>query len=226
MNADDNFFELHKKIAYKKNLKVVSFGIKNNKANIKLVNIKPFGKQFKINISYDNKDKYFFPNQYGNEHNWKAHVESTGPEIWGQTNGEVTHFVAGLGTTGTFIGTSRFLQPKGVHCVSVEPNTPMHGLEGWKHMETAIVPKIYDRSVANDTLEADTARSYELAKAASKHLGLMLSPSAAANLDAAIQLSEHVNSGVIVTVFADNAMKYLTDAFWNDDAYNIENPFC
>ncbi len=173
----------------------------------------------------DNKDKYFFPNQYGNEHNWKAHVESTGPEIWEQTNGEVTHFVAGLGTTGTFIGTSRFLQPKGVHCVSVEPNTPMHGLEGWKHMETAIVPKIYDRSVADDTLVADTARSYELAKAASKHLGLMLSPSAAANLDAAIQLSEHVNSGIIITVFADNAMKYLTDAFWNDDAYNIENPF-
>ena len=173
----------------------------------------------------DNQSKYFFPNQYANDNNWKAHVESTGPEIWAQSNQSVTHFVAGLGTTGTFMGTSRFLQPKGVHCVSVEPNTPMHGLEGWKHMETAIVPEIYDRSVANDTLVADTARSYELAKAASKYCGLMLSPSAAANLDAAMQLADGLKEGVIVTVFADNAMKYLTDAFWSDDAYTIENPF-
>ena len=173
----------------------------------------------------NNKSKYFFPNQYANDNNWKAHVASTGPEIWHQTNEKITHFVAGLGTTGTFVGTSRFLQPKGVHCVSVEPNTPMHGLEGWKHMETAIVPEIYDRSVANDTLEADTARSYELAKAASKYLGLMLSPSAAANLDAAMQLADHIKQGVIVTVFADNAMKYLTDQFWSDDAYSIDNPF-
>ncbi len=173
----------------------------------------------------DNKQTYFFPNQYANDNNWKAHVESTGPEIWHQTKERVTHFVAGLGTTGTFMGTSRFLQPKGVHCVSVEPNTPMHGLEGWKHMETAIVPEIYDNSIANDTLEADTARSYELAKAASKYLGLMLSPSAAANLDAAMQLANQLNHGVIVTVFADNAMKYLTDDYWSDDAYTIDNPF-
>jgi cysteine synthase B len=173
----------------------------------------------------ENKDKYFFPNQYANDHNWKAHVQSTGPEIWHQTKEKATHFVAGLGTTGTFVGTSRFLQPKGVHCVSVEPDTPMHGLEGWKHMETAIVPEIYDRSIANDTLTADTARSYELAKAASKYLGLMLSPSAAANLDAAMQIADQISQGVIVTVFADNAMKYLTDQFWSDDAYSIENPF-
>ena len=181
--------------------------------------------RFVDEIVADNQSKYFFPNQYANDNNWKAHVESTGPEIWAQSKQSVTHFVAGLGTTGTFMGTSRFLQPKGVHCVSVEPNTPMHGLEGWKHMETAIVPEIYDRSVANDTLVADTARSYELAKAASKYCGLMLSPSAAANLDAAMQLADGLKEGVIVTVFADNAMKYLTDEFWSDDAYTIENPF-
>ena len=173
----------------------------------------------------ENKATYFFPNQYANDNNWKAHVESTGPEIWHQTKERVTHFVAGLGTTGTFMGTARFLQPKGVHCVSVEPNTPMHGLEGWKHMETAIVPEIYDNKLADDTLEADTARSYALAKAASKYLGLMLSPSAAANLDAAMQLADQINQGVIVTVFADNAMKYLTDNYWADDAYTIDNPF-
>jgi cysteine synthase B len=173
----------------------------------------------------ENQGRYFFPNQYANDHNWKAHVKSTGPEIWHQTKQAVTHFVAGLGTTGTFVGTSRFLQPKGVHCISVQPNTPMHGLEGWKHMETAIVPEIYDAGIADDQLVADTARSYELAKAASRYLGLMLSPSAAANLDAAMQLAEQINKGVIVTVFADNALKYLTDQFWSDDAYIIENPF-
>ena len=129
------------------------------------------------------------------------HVKSTGPEIWSQTKQKVTHFVAGLGTTGTFIGTSRFLQTKGVHCVSVEPDNPMHGLEGWKHMETAIVPKIYDNTVANDTMTADTIRSYEVAKAATKYLGLFLSPSAAANLDAALRLADELTHGVVVTVF-------------------------
>ena len=209
--------------------------LKNIGADLRLVPPKPYkddGNYVKVagrladELKSSNNHGVVWANQFDNTANSKGHYETTGPEIWEQTNGRVTHFVAGLGTTGTFVGTSRFLQKKGVHCVSVEPNTPMHGLEGWKHMETAIVPKIYDKSVADDTLEADTARSYELAKAASKHLGLMLSPSAAANLDAAMQLSDHVNNGVIVTVFADNAMKYLTDAFWNDNAYNIENPFC
>ena len=118
-----------------------------------------------------------------------------------------------------------FLQTKGVHCVSVEPNNPMHGLEGWKHMDTAIVPKIYDDTVANDTMAADTIRSYEMAKAATKYLGLFLSPSAAANLDAALRLADELTHGVIVTVFPDNAMKYLKESFWSDDDYNIDNPF-
>tara|TARA_Y100001935_G_C17290210_1_gene502855 strand:+ start:1044 stop:1955 length:912 start_codon:yes stop_codon:yes gene_type:complete len=173
----------------------------------------------------DHADRYFYPNQYANDANWQAHVKSTGPEIWSQTNEMITHFVAGLGTTGTFIGTSRFLQTKGVHCVSVEPNNPMHGLEGWKHMDTAIVPKIYDDTVANDTMAADTIRSYEMAKAATKYLGLFLSPSAAANLDAALRLADELTHGVIVTVFPDNAMKYLKESFWSDDDFNIDNPF-
>ena len=117
---------------------------------------------------------------------WESHLKSTGPEIWSQTNGSVTHFVTGLGTSGTFIGTSRFLQPKGVHCISVEPDTPMHGLEGRKHMGTAIVPKIYDQSVTNDTMISDTVRAFKIAKAATKYLGLFLSPSSAANCDAAL----------------------------------------
>jgi cysteine synthase B len=181
--------------------------------------------RFVDTLVQENKDRYFYPNQYANDANWQAHKQGTGPEIWHQTTGAVTHFVAGLGTTGTFIGTSRFLQTKGVHCVSVEPNNPMHGLEGWKHMETAIVPKIYDDSVADDTMMADTIRSYEMAKAATKYLGLFLSPSAAANLDSALRLADELTHGVIVTVFPDNAMKYLKEPFWSDDDFNIDNPF-
>lgn len=181
--------------------------------------------KFVDDLVNSNKSRYFYPNQYKNPHNWQSHEASTGPEIWEQTNHMITHFVAGLGTTGTFIGTSRYLQKKGVHCVSVQPNTPMHGLEGWKHMETARVPDMYDPTVANDTMTADTQRSYELAKAASQYLGLMISPSAAANLDAAIRLADTLSTGVVVTIFPDNAMKYLSESFWTDHAYFIENPF-
>ena len=150
-------------------------------------------------------------------------MKSTGPEIWSQTKESVTHFVAGLGTTGTFIGTSRFCRPR-VHCVSVEPDNPMHGLRLEAH-ETAIVPKIYDTTVANDTMTADTIRSYEVAKAATKYLGLFLSPSAAANLDAALRLASELKDGVVVTVFPDNAMKYLKESFWSDNDFDIDNPF-
>ena len=173
----------------------------------------------------EHPDTYFYPDQYANDNNWQAHFNSTGPEIWSQTNGAVTHFVAGLGTTGTFIGTSRFLQKKKVHCVSVQPDTPMHGLEGWKHMETAIVPPIYDDAVANDTLQADTIRAYQIAKAATTYLGLFLSPSSAANLAAAMQLADQLTSGCVVTIFPDNAMKYLNDDFWSNHDYDIDNPF-
>ncbi len=172
-----------------------------------------------------NPDKYFYPDQYNNEHNWKAHYKGTGPEIWSQTNQKVTHYIAGLGTTGTFIGTSRFLQEKGVHCTAVHPDNPMHGLEGWKHMETAIVPGIYDTNVADHNVEVSTEKAFQYAKAATQFLGLMISPSAAANLVAAMDLAQTLDSGAIVTVFPDNAMKYLKDAFWSDDDYTIENPF-
>ncbi len=173
----------------------------------------------------ESPDRYFYPNQYANPANWQAHLTHTGPEIWSQTKQSITHFVAGLGTSGTFVGTSRFLQPKGVHCVSVQPDNPMHGLEGWKHMETAIVPQIYDDTVANDTMTADTIKSYQMAKAATQYLGLFLSPSAAANLNAAIAVANTLDSGCVVTVFPDNAMKYLNESFWNDDDYTIKNPF-
>jgi len=170
-------------------------------------------------------DMYYYPDQYNNEYNWKAHYESTGPEIWNQTEGKVTHFVAGLGTSGTFMGTSRFLKEKGVFCMSVQPDSPMHGLEGWKHMPTAIVPGIYDSSLADDDGHVGTHDAYCYARAAFCHLGLALSPSSAANLVLAHRLSQQLDIGTIVTVFPDNSAKYLQDSFWNDDDYCIENPF-
>ena len=170
-------------------------------------------------------DRYFYPDQYNNEANWKAHYAGTGPEIWSQTDGAVTHFVAGLGTTGTFVGTSRFLQEKDVTCIAVQPDNPMHGLEGWKHLDTALVPGIYDPAVPNYHLQVSTEKAFQYARAAFRFLGLFLSPSSAANLVAAIDVAKGLNSGCVVTVFPDNAMKYLQDPFWSNDDYLIDNPF-
>lgn len=170
-------------------------------------------------------DRYFYPDQYNNDNNWRAHFETTGPEIWRQTEETVTHFVAGLGTSGTLIGTTKYLQPKGVHCVSVQPDNPMHGLEGWKHMQTAVVPGIYNAALADEEMTVSTELSFSYARAATRFLGLHLSPSSAANLLAAMTVVKRLDSGTVVTVFPDNAMKYLQDSFWSDDSYLIENPF-
>ena len=172
-------------------------------------------------------DTYFYPDQYNNEMNWKAHYETTGPELWNQTSQTITHFIAGLGTSGTFVGSSRFLKQKGIVCIAVHPDSPMHGLEGWKHMETAIVPGIYDDALADKNICISTSKSYAFAKAAFCHLGLSLSPSSAANLAATIEVADQMDSGVLVTVFPDDASKYLQESFWTDPTndYIIENPF-
>lgn len=154
-------------------------------------------------------DKYFYADQYKNDNNWKAHFYSTAPEIMDALPG-VTHFVAGLGTTGTFTGTGRRLRQlnPGIRLISLQPDNPMHGLEGWKHLETAIVPAIYDSTVANENLEISSEEAYEVIKAAYRHEGLLLSPSAAANLAGAIRVAEKLEQGTVVTVFPDNADKY------------------
>lgn len=158
----------------------------------------------------ENPDHYFYADQYANDHNWRAHYETTAPEIWQQTSGKVTHFVAGLGTTGTFTGTGRGLKMfnPDIELVALQPDNPMHGLEGWKHLETAIVPKIYDSSLADRFLEIDTLESYDMMRLLAQQEGLLVSPSAAANLLGAIKVAEEIESGVIVTTFADNAEKY------------------
>lgn len=157
-----------------------------------------------------NPEKYYYADQYANENNWKAHYNGTANEIWEKTDQQITHFIAGLGTTGTFMGTSKRLHElnKDIQCIALQPNNPMHGLEGWKHLETAIVPKIYNASAADSFMEVDTLESFDMVKKVAQNEGLLISPSSAANLLGAIQLAEQIDEGVIVTTFADNAEKY------------------
>ena len=166
--------------------------------------------------------KYFYPDQYSNPANWQAHYHGTANEIWNQTEGRITHFVAGLGTSGTFVGTTRRLRelnPK-IRCVSLQPDGPFHGLEGWKHMETALVPSIYDAALADENLEVGTEDSYKLVKRIAREEGLLVSPSAAAALAGCFKVAKSIprdQHAVIVTVFADSASKYLSERFWDED---------
>ena len=173
-------------------------------------------------------DSYFYPDQYAHPANWQAHYDGTGPEIMQQVKNlgkSLTHFCCGIGTCGTFVGCTRYLRQFGVKAVEFQPDSAMHGLEGWKHLETARVPKIYDASLADDRLAIDTVHGYEYAIASARYLGLLISPSAAANLYGAVQLAAKIKKGVIVTIFPDNASKYLSETFWRENDYIIENPF-
>jgi len=154
-------------------------------------------------------EKYFYADQYRNANNWKAHYLHTAHEIYNILPG-ITHFVAGLGTTGTFVGTGRKLrelQPD-IRLISLQPDSALHGLEGWKHLETAIVPRIYDASVADENYEVSTEEAYEMIRRVYKDEGLLLSPSSAANLAGAQKIAEASENGIVVTVLPDNADKY------------------
>lgn len=157
-----------------------------------------------------NPEKYYYADQYNNDNNWKAHYHSTAVEIFNQTEGEITHFVAGLGTTGSFTGTGRRLKElkPGIKLTSLQPDAALHGLEGWKHLETAIVPGIYDATLADENIAVDTYASYDIIKKAAMEEGLLLSPSAAANLVGAMQVANSIEKGVVVTLLPDNGEKY------------------
>jgi cysteine synthase B len=163
-----------------------------------------------------------YMDQYSNPANWKAHYETTGPEIWEQTSGEVTHFVAGLGTSGTFVGTVRRLKElnPSIVAISMQPDSPFHGLEGLKHMATAIVPAIYDPHLANRNLEIETEKAYAMAKRLAREEGLLVGISAAAAIVACEQIAkEEAAAGrraTIVTVLPDSADKYLSERFWDE----------
>jgi cysteine synthase B len=164
-------------------------------------------------------DKYFYPDQYNNPANWRAHYETTGVEIFEQTGGRITHFVAGLGTSGTFVGAGRRLRelkPE-VKLISMQPDSPFHGLEGLKHMETAIVPGIYDSALADEEVEVDTEEAHAMVKRLARREGWFVGISSAANVVAAMRVAERIDEGVIVTILADDASKYLSEKFWDEE---------
>lgn len=168
------------------------------------------------------QENYFYPDQYGNSANWRAHFEGTGVEIIRQTEGRVTHFVTSMGTSGTFVGTSRRLKQDvpGVKCISAQPSSGFHGLEGLKHMPTAIVPPIYDPTLADDNLWIETEDAYAMTRWLGRHEGLLVGMSSGANVHAAQTVAKKLvaegKPGVIVTVLCDGATKYLSESFWND----------
>jgi S-sulfo-L-cysteine synthase (O-acetyl-L-serine-dependent) len=166
--------------------------------------------------------QYFYADQYSNPANWRAHYTGTAEEILDQTHGRVTHFVAGLGTTGTFVGVSRRLKEAdpAIQCISMQPDSPFHGLEGLKHMPTAIVPAIYDASLADRNVEVTTEEAYTIAKRLARTEGLLVGISAAAAVVASLRIAEEEatrgEEAVIVTVFPDAADKYLSERFWEE----------
>src|SRR5690606_35436439 len=165
-------------------------------------------------------DRYFYANQYNNPANMQAHYETTGVEIWEQTHGTVTHFLAGLGTSGTLMGTGRRLKDYNPHIqvISLQPDTPFHGLEGLKHMPTAIKPGIYDEQLADRNLGISTEETYEMARRLAREEGYLVGISAASAMVGALRVAEELaqagQPGVIVTLFPDNAYKYLSESFW------------
>ena len=163
-------------------------------------------------------ETYFYANQYNNPANWRAHYQTTAPEIFEQTEGRITHFVAGLGTSGTFVGTARRLKElkPDVRCISFQPDSPFHGLEGMKHLPSSIVPGIYDPSVADEEVEVSTEDSYAMTLRLAREEGLLAGVSAGASVVAALKMARRVGRGVIVTIFPDSGDKYLSERFWDE----------
>ncbi|QNN24393.1 cysteine synthase family protein [Planctomycetales bacterium ZRK34] len=164
-----------------------------------------------IELYEQSPDEYFYPDQYNNDANWQAHYNTTAVEIWEQTGGAITHFVAGLGTSGTFTGNTRRLREfnPDVQCVSVQPDTPLHALEGWKHMPTSIQPGFYDVKMADQNIEVRTEDAQAMVKRLAAEEGLLVSPSAGAAVVGALTVARELDDGVVVTIMADNASKYL-----------------
>jgi cysteine synthase B len=173
-------------------------------------------------IYAEDPDRYFYPDQYSNPANWQAHYETTGVELLEQTRGRITHFLAALGTSGTFMGTTRRLRQDGnnVQCISAQPATGFHGLEGLKHMPTAIVPKIYDPGLADENYWIETEDAYQMVRRLAREEGLLVGISAGANVWAAVELGKRLaaegREAVIVTVLCDGASKYMSEPFWNE----------
>ncbi len=167
----------------------------------------------------ENPSRYFYADQYNNPANWQAHYRTTGLEVWEQTGGRVTHFVAGLGTSGTLMGTGRRLRElnSGVKLFSIQPDSPLHGLEGLKHMPTAIRPGIYDDALADENIEVATEDAFAMARRLAREEGLFVGVSAAAAVVAALRVASSLREGVVVTILPDAGYKYLSERFWKDE---------
>ena len=166
-------------------------------------------------------DVYYYADQYSNDANWQAHYHGTANEIWQQTEGRITHFVSMLGTSGTFVGTSRRLKELNPHirCISLQPDSPFHGIEGAKHMATAIVPKIYDASLADEDLGIATEDAHKMAIRLAREEGLLVGISAAAAVVGSLKVAEQRKQGqhaVVVTILCDSGDKYLSERFWTE----------
>ena len=179
-------------------------------------------------LAAERPHEFFYADQYGNDNNWLAHYRGTANEIWQQTAGTVTHFIAALGTSGTFMGTTRRLRelnPK-IKCISMQPDSPFNGLEGLKHMATAIVPPIYDPHLADWNIDMATERAYAMAKWLGRNQGLLIGVSAAAAVAAALQVAEAEaaagREATVVTILCDSADKYLSERFWTEPAEGDE----
>src|SRR5438105_5663196 len=172
-------------------------------------------------------DRYFYPDQYNNDANWRAHYDTTAMEIWRQTNGMVTHFVTGLGTSGTFMGVTRRLKElnPAIQCISMQPDAPLHGLEGLKHMPTALVPGIYDPQLADEQIEVATEDAQAMVIRLAREEGHLVGVSSGANMVAALKVAQRIKStgsGVVVTIFCDSAAKYLSEPFWSELSHDAE----
>ena len=173
-------------------------------------------------LAANEPEKFFYADQYGNDANWRAHYLGTANEIWEQTDGQLTHFVAGLGTSGTFVGTTRRLKElnPAIQCISMQPDSPFNGLEGLKHMATAIVPSIYDPALADRNVDVETEAAYAMAKRLARTEGLLVGVSAAAAVAASLRIAEEEaargKEAVIVTILCDSADKYLSERFWEE----------
>jgi len=164
-------------------------------------------------------ERYFYPDQYNNPANVQSHYDTTGAEIWAQTSGRVTHFVAALGTCGTFVGAGRRLRAENpaIHLLAVQPDGPYHALEGVKHLPTTkLVPGIYDATLQEQAIEVSSEQAFEMARHLARAEGLMVGISAAANVAAALRVARQLDRGVVVTILCDGAAKYLSDRFWDE----------
>jgi S-sulfo-L-cysteine synthase (O-acetyl-L-serine-dependent) len=171
-------------------------------------------------------EAYYYADQYSNDQNWRAHYYTTANEIWAQTEGQVTHFLAGLGTSGTFMGTTRRLRElnPAIRCISMQPDSAFNGLEGLKHMATAIVPRIYDPTLADENIDLETERAYAMCLRLARRSGLLVGISAGGAVAASLEIAQREyaagREAVIVTILCDSAEKYMSERFWQEGSPN------